>query len=292
MRGLRVIPAKDFPAQARLETMSVTIHIGPPKTATTSLQNSVIPHLGVPFEIKPEWSRTLARAPVVDLSARTERHLIVSEEGLGDFTRLPPETVAERLARVFARGVVVFCVRDPCDQFYSLYRQRLINSASLQVQGRCPSDGLSLSPASPEEYLHLQWQEYRTRGLGFFASVDVDRIRAAFGRYFAVRTIDFGLLSHGTQGFVRAFTEACGLSADASLDLSCDNVTSAATLEAVLIQLPVAAAGLKDLYRRFFTARLSAEQEAFLAAFRGRGLGDTRFEAEAQRVPRPSLKEQ
>ena len=53
----------------------VTIHIGPPKTATTSLQNSVIPQLGLPFENRNRLRFACFRGLV--------RHEAGSAEGFG-----------------------------------------------------------------------------------------------------------------------------------------------------------------------------------------------------------------
>lgn len=243
--------------------MTVIIHIGPPKTATTSLQNSIVPRLGLSFEIKPEWARALAMAPETDVPRRTDENLIVSDEGLGGFAQCSPETIAGRLARVFRQATVVFCRRKPLDQFYSLYRQRLINSVG--VQSRSASAGSLLSPVSPAQFLDGEWQAYCQAGIGFFASIDVTRVRAAFTRHFGFETVDFGLLSRDSRAFALAFASACGVAV--GLEMSCENVMSADVLDAALAQLPASApAGLYDLYRRLFDMRLAPDQEAFIAA--------------------------
>lgn len=227
------------------------------------MQNSIVPRLGLLFEIKLEWARTLAMAPEADVPRRTDENLIVSDEGLGGFAYCSPETIAERLARVFRQATVVFCRRKPVDQFYSLYRQRLINSVG--VQARSAAAGLLLSPVSAAQFLDSEWRAYRQTGTGFFASIDVTRVRAAFTRHFGFEIVDFGLLSRDSRAFAMAFARACG--AAVGLEMSCENVMSADVLDAALAQLPASVpAGLCDLYRRLFDTRLAPDQEAFIAA--------------------------
>lgn len=248
--------------------MGVTVHIGPPKTATTSLQNSIIPHLGLPFEIRPAWTNALARSQVMDLPPRLDPDLIVSDEILGDFAMHPPCEIARRLAAVFSGGTILFCVRDPVEMFYSLYRQRLINEVAIQAR-MMAGQGLRLEPVTPAQFLADQWKDFQRNGTGFFALLDVERIRSCFEPHFAFRTLDFGLLADGSQAFAAAFAQSCGR--PLARAMSRDNVTEQAKLENVLPLLPPEAPeGMADRYRLFFRMELNSELEEFIT------IGDAR----------------
>jgi len=241
--------------------MSVFIHIGPPKTATTSLQTSIIPHLGVPFAIKPGWARGLARDPGFVPARSHDQDLIVSEEMLGDFGAYPPQQLAARLASMFGDATILFCVRDPLALFYSLYRQRLVNEIELQVEAFKKS--WRYEPATPAQFLASRWAEFRRNGTGFFAIIDTDSVKSAFERHFTFRTYDFALLQKDPMAFAGAFAKLC----DRPLSgiLSWENQTTAAKLEEALAQLPPEAPdGLADRYRMFFGLRLNAECEEFI----------------------------
>jgi hypothetical protein len=242
--------------------MKVFIHLGPMKTATTSLQNSVIPHLGLPYEIRPAWTRALARADTFSGPLRPESALIVSDELLGDFARFPPEIIADRLVTVFRHATVLFGLRDPLELFYSLYRQRLINEIHLQAD--LIPRGKMFQPVTPAEFLAAQWSECGERGAGFFAVVDINRVRAAFERHFCFKAIAFDQLAENSQAFAHAFAAACGQPFTSTM--SWDNATTVAKLEVALTRLPdTAPDGLADRYRLFFTMPLAPEFEEFVA---------------------------
>lgn len=241
--------------------MSAVIHIGPPKTATTSLQASVIPQLGLPFEIKPGWARDIARAGNCVLTPRHDRDIIASEELLGDFEMYPPAALAARLASMFDEATVVFCVREPLELFYSLYRQRIINEILLQKQAL--KEAWRYEPATPAQFLASRWAHFRSSGTGFFAMIDTDAVKAAFARHFTFRTFDFAALHRDPAAFANTFAGLCGR--PFSGVLSWENRTTTAKLEDALAQLPPEAPdGLADRYRMFFALRLSAECEEFI----------------------------
>src|SRR4051812_10579020 len=105
--------------------MKPVLHIGPPKTATTSLQESVIPHLGRPYQVKPDWVRNLTDSPVFASPALLPPGVIISDERIGGFMKFSPDVIAARFAQVFKSAQVIYVARDPVALFYSLYRQTL-----------------------------------------------------------------------------------------------------------------------------------------------------------------------
>lgn len=242
--------------------MSVCIHIGPPKTATASLQKSIFPALGVPFENRPAWTRALARDPAFAMPPRDDSDLIVSDEMLGDFAAVSPERLAARLASIFAKAKILFCVRDPLESFYSYYRQRVMTEIELQSQAL--RKGFRYEPVTPAQFLASQWAELGRSGSGFFATIDTARIKAAFERHFSFQTLNFALLRRDPDAFAASVIAACGGGGVAKI--SWENKTSAAKLEEALALLPAEApAGLADRYRAFFQMELTPEYEEFVA---------------------------
>ena len=247
------------------------IHIGPPKTATSSLQEAVIPHLGRPFQIKPDWMRSLCRddhftPPVLP------SNVIVSDERVGGFGRFSPAATAERLAQVFDRGVVVRVRRNPLDLFYSSYRQAIGNAALLLSQTTVPpglqtSDGKPLPPNLPDKYFDFHLKQYRAHRCGFFAILDEAGIRRAFEPRFTVASLDFDLLGGDTGAFVSAFTDACGCADTVKPSFVHANRTDAATLEAELDAAPVSLPpALRTLYLNYYRhGRLSPDRADYLA---------------------------
>lgn len=241
--------------------MSVYVHIGPPKTATTSLQNSVIPYLGMPFEVHPPWTRSVARAPEVQFPVRTDQELIVSDEILGEFAAYPPDKVAARLAAIFPSAVIILCQRDPLSLFYSYYRQRVVNDVSLRARAM-PA---YFEPATPVQFLARQWMEFCETGRGFFAMSDIERVRAAFATRFIVRTVDFALLARRDGTFERSFAAACGRSFGGPM--SWENASSAVALDEAVAKLPPETpARMIDLFRGIFAAKLPRDIEEFVGA--------------------------
>src|SRR5262249_21138034 len=107
--------------------VSVILHIGPPKTASTSLQKHLIPRMGLPYQIKPPWSRQLARDAVFELPEISDHNLLLSDEELGHCFSLPAKIVSERLSQIFSAGAVIWIKRNPLEWFISIYRQYLFN---------------------------------------------------------------------------------------------------------------------------------------------------------------------
>ena len=126
--------------------MQLTIHIGPSKTASTSLQ-AIMPLLGRPYVIGPDWARTLARAPGVlkFKSVTVPPGTIISDQGLGDFDFHPPRVIADRLSQGFGRCTVIYVIRDYRERLKSLYdfKERHGVGSADEVGARCRRiDGL------------------------------------------------------------------------------------------------------------------------------------------------------
>jgi hypothetical protein len=184
------------------------LHIGPPKTASRLLQEQVIPRLGRPYLINPNWSKRFARDIAETVPNALPDDVIVSDAMLGDFAAAPPALVADRLARLSGGGRVVYVVRSPEDLFVAIYRQKLIEGIpNLRdyLRGQFPIHW----PFSPDLYLARQYKAYQQRGLGFFAMTNVAEVRAAFRRHFDFVTVDFDLLESEPCAFVDAFADAC-----------------------------------------------------------------------------------
>lgn len=191
-------------------------HIGPPKTATTSLQNGIIPNLGRPFQIKPGWAKSLARDQVFVPPRDLPAGLVVSDEALGDFASLPPEVIATRLGEVFDAAVVVMVERDPLEIFYSLYRQKLINGVSTAVKALAAT-GKYFVPHSANQFFDDELRKFHKRACGFFALIQFKNTCAVFGRRFDVEVIEFDLLRAKPQAFVEAFSAICSCKTDIAL---------------------------------------------------------------------------
>jgi hypothetical protein len=186
----------------------VTLHIGPPKTATTSLQHDVIPLLNHPYLIKPKWGKDVAQRPTFEIPPQPD-DLILSDEGLGEFIVLPPATVAGRLASVFPGARVIFTRRDPVALFHSYYRQRIIN---LMHDARALGDraGRYPGPVAANKEFDRSLKKFDVEGTGFFAMANTALVHRTFARYFDVVILEFALLQNDPAAYVRAFSEACG----------------------------------------------------------------------------------
>src|SRR5579871_2943396 len=150
--------------------MTAVLHIGPPKTATTSLQESVIPHLGRPYQIKPDWVRSLIRNLQVQVPQDLPFNVIVSDESIGEFGYLPPTETSEKLRSVIGGGRVIYSVRDPLEYFYSLYRQKLVNTVLIQDK-TLGLHGRYASPRTADSTFDVFLGFYRDGGRGFFATI-------------------------------------------------------------------------------------------------------------------------
>jgi hypothetical protein len=243
--------------------MPPVLHIGSPKTGTTTLQEDVIPRLGRPYQIKPAWSRSVSRLLEFERPPSLPDDVIVSDEILGEFATFPPKVIAARLATVFHGATVIFTVRDPVSLFLSLYRQQVINIMSNQHRifktvGRY---GVYLAP---DHVFDVALEDYRVHGRGLFAITNLAGLRATFGASFNFVTLDFDLLTRDPAAYVAQFCALCGVPPVASVGRS--NATSRVTFEKALADLPSGFPGeLTDAFRsQYETPLLSADRIAFL----------------------------
>ena len=237
------------------------IHIGPSKTATTSLQESVIPFLGRPYQVKPAWVHRVTRDEVFQYpELALPSDIVVSDERLGTFVRHPPEVVAERLAAMFPDAVILYVLRNPIELFYSVYRQGLVNFVDLT---RLYGDKSNV-PATADYFFKSEWARYHRYGVGFFSMLNLKKIQRAFGRFFTVETIEFGLLKDSPQAFVAAFTRACGN--EMNLPLPRENRADREVMENALAMLSTAAPqSVHERCREYYEfSRLSPAREDFL----------------------------
>jgi hypothetical protein len=188
--------------------MSVIVHIGPPKTGTTSLQSSIIPRLGLPYQIKPKWSYNLARQEHFETPEIIADHFIVSDETLGEYLIFSPQVICERLALIFKSATIVWVRRDPLKQFYSLYKQGLINTLlKFGASGKVPSQSEIMGPDRLFDVLKKQYLRGQS---GFFASIDQKLNARAYERHFDFRVLNFDELERSPSAFVATFAEICG----------------------------------------------------------------------------------
>lgn len=234
------------------------VHIGPPKTASTTLQEIVIPHLGRPFQIKPEWTKLLVRVPEIVLPDRQlEPDIIISDEALGEFLAFPPEIVSQKISHVIPGAKILFIERSPLELFYSLYRQRLVNMA----YGLAKDPALNPKPA--DRFFQIQEQEHIQFGAGFFSMISVHRIKKAFEKFFEYQSIQYGLLAKSPRQFVAEFAAACGTSLDVELPKL--NQASKTAIEQALEGLKMIPEDRKKLFVDLYeNSRLSPERETII----------------------------
>jgi hypothetical protein len=252
---------------AHVRSLKPIIHMGPPKTATTSLQDGVIPHLGRPYQIKPVWARDLARNPAFEPPRGVADDVIVSDELLGDFAMFPPQVIAGRLERVFSDAVVVLTYRDPLELFYSLFRQRLING----VRGAAmifAEKKYWPSPNGPNAVFDIELQRFREEGRGFFSMIRFKTNRDIFVKKFDVEVLDFDLLRKKPQTFAGAFAEICGSRKIAPV-LPHANKAESNLMEAALAEYGVATTS--ELYSHFLgfynTPTITKDREDFIRSW-------------------------
>lgn len=241
------------------------VHIGPPKTATTSLQDGVIPRLGRPYQIKPDWARALARHQTFH-PPKIAGDVIVSDEILGDFATFVPQVIAERLATVFDDAVIVLVRRDPVDLFYSLYRQKLINAISLSAS-LIANENQVYVPLSTDAFFDAELAKYRKSKTGFFALIQFEKNKADFATRFDVEVIDFAILRSAPAAFARSFVDLCG--GGPQVDLPHENSSGDFTIENALAASPLTrwpklVHRYRDLYK---TSVLGAQREGFIRAW-------------------------
>jgi hypothetical protein len=171
------------------------LHLGPSKTASTSLQD-IIPLLGRPYIIKPMWARALARLTTIDLPGRGDfpEGVLLSDEGLGDFTYLPPLTIAKRLLTLFGPSIVVYVHRESSERLRSLYNQALTNGVHYDTF---------------EEFEALQRKAFKAER-GHYVTQELDALRVAFAPH-EFRVVQFNLLARDPRAFLKAFCDACGV---------------------------------------------------------------------------------
>ncbi len=189
-----------------LSALYPVIHIGPPKTASTTLQTDLVPFLGRPYQVKPDWARALARGQPFSI-APLPPDILISDEILADFAVLTPQLVADQLARVIDGGVVIYVKRDRTQLFYSLYRQHLVNGIS-KMPRQFRETGKVALPVHAAEFCRRFRDEFNRQGTGFFAMADVELVAKSFGRHFDFAVIDFGLMRTGE--LAREFCRLCG----------------------------------------------------------------------------------
>jgi hypothetical protein len=145
-------------SEINLSRLRITIHIGPSKTGTTTLQEFCFPQIAnIQFLGKPwfnptvpydqcvalhqaidqiwktpefDWDETAARAALSQyLNSRFNEALagdgfyeipfLLSEEGLSLTLTVPHSVIADRLSRLFPSAEIVYVVRDPVDALIS-----------------------------------------------------------------------------------------------------------------------------------------------------------------------------
>jgi hypothetical protein len=175
--------------------MKPVLHIGPSKSASTSIQ-AVIPHLGRPYLIKPKWAKIIAKAAEFTLPGKPEfpDGLIFSAELLGDFAKFPPREISARLHMMFGPSVIVYVKRDPAELLRSVYNQAVKNNRHYD---------------SIEAFTDLQRKVFTKNAIGYFATIDMTLLAEAFSTHHEFRIVDFGLLRDSPGKFLSAFCTAC-----------------------------------------------------------------------------------
>ena len=234
------------------------LHAGPAKTATKSIQKYLVPSLGRPFQVKPAWTKAVARGREFTPPAPLPAGSIISDENLADFAVLPPTHVAERLARITDGGVVVIVARSPVERFYSLYRQNFINAL---VGVRAQPTWLDRARLlTINERFELDRRLFTERGIGFFKVEDHDDVETAFRKYFDFVRLPYALLGTDPARFVAQFCKACG-AAPLDIPLGAENVGSVERVDALLNAWPCPIAeSLKESLRTLYLEPLSARQ--------------------------------
>jgi hypothetical protein len=245
--------------------MAAVLHIGPPKTATTALQQFVIPNLGRPYEIKPVWGKLLTRSGKAKIP-QLPADIIVSDESWGQFSWLPPAKVAARLAAVFPGARIIYTRRDPVELFYSYYRQRVINLVR-EIENVLSSEGRILAPISADKEFDRMLQLYREHGIGFFAMANPALVRASFEPHFGFELLEFSLLEQKPTEFVQMFCAACD--SPWAGELGKTHVSSQDSLEEGLALLPYQIpADIFSRCREYYAApRLSNDRTQLLREY-------------------------
>lgn len=190
-------------------------------------------------------------------------NLIVSDERLGTFLRQSPAVTAERLSKMFRDAVVIYVLRNPIELFYSAYRQSLMNFIDAEMNALRQHKSFGLPP-SADHVFEAEWTKYRKFGVGFFAMINLHKIRQGFERYFTFETVEFDLLKTSPSAFVAAFTRACGN--EMELPLIHANRADREVVEDALARLPDSVPETaRTHYRAYYEfPKLSRAREDFL----------------------------
>ena len=164
---------------------------------------------------------------------------------------------------MFSEGVVIYVLRNPIELFYSAYRQGLVNLINMQSQALTET-GQFVPPISADEGFEGEWKRYAKFGGGFFAMINLHKLRKAFERHFTFETIEFDLIKISPPAFVAAFTRACGN--EMALTLTHTNRAERDVIEEALATLPHSVPEtLRNRYRENYEfSRLSRSREDFL----------------------------
>ena len=174
------------------------LHIGPSKTASTSIQ-AIIPLLGRPYLIKPEWAKLVGQGPLSSKSKRLDvpPEAIISCEQWGD-CEIRPRILAARFHVLFGPCTAVLVHRDAEDRLASFYRFTHGKPWAHQYESL--------------EAFKAHHQELYTRSKrGLYATADLDLMRATYAELgHELKVVDFNLLRTAPRSFLEAFCRACG----------------------------------------------------------------------------------
>ena len=235
--------------------MKPVIHIGPSKTASTTLQATVIPNLGRPYQIKPNWTKAIARAVNLEIDERVQLkdEAIVSHENLGDFVWVPAQVTAQRILDAVGPATIVFVRRRSVDRFISFYRQMLLHQG-WTGHGK---------PYSANEAFDVAMRESNQKRMGVLTSFDLKFVKSAFSN-FDFNVVDFDLLKEGFSVFANSFCEACGVHNSTTFP-SHENESSEKLFEESSV---IMTTKFVSMYREYYmNPNLSESRKEMLATF-------------------------
>lgn len=189
--------------------MKPIVHIGPPKTGSTSIQETLLPKLGRPLEDRPQWTRDLTRSEVFQPPRHLTNDVIVSDEALGEFARIRPEAVLKRLRQVFTDAIIVIVIRPTADLFLSYYKQQVVNSVPY-VHSSLKDGKATIFPRTANDFFDFHKKNYEQHGIGFFAMTNFPQTISVFQQAYKVVTLPFRLLIDDPSEFSKQFAQACG----------------------------------------------------------------------------------
>jgi hypothetical protein len=234
------------------ESTPPVIHIGPPKTASTTIQSAIIPQLGRPYAIKTPWTSALAEGRIENIPALPD-NIVVSDERLGQFRDLAPAEIARSLAQVFPHARIIHIARETVDLFYSFYRQSLINNVAIAM--RPAGKAKLIYPATADGFFEASSHQFARSGCGFIAMIRNADIAEAFQRRFDFQSLPFEMLMSEPRRFARTFAHLCGC--DLEVDLPSQNASDVGAFETYLKQaadrMP---SDLINVYRDYYESSL------------------------------------